>query len=169
MEALATYGVFADTECGPDLFCPHQPIQRWVIAVWLIRALGQDPTTTGTSRFDDINQRQWWTRHAEELADRQITLGCDTNPPRYCPDQSVTRAQMASFLVRAFNLPPTATAAGFTDTQGNTHTANIDALAAAGITLGCHTDPLQYCPNKAVTRAQMATFLNRARKHQPPT
>ena len=55
------------------------------------------------------------------------------------------------------------------DTQGNTHAADIDTLAAAGITIGCHTDPLQYCPNQAVTRAEMATLLNRALKHPPPT
>ena len=41
--ALAADGVFVDTECGPNLFCPNQPIQRWVMAVWLIRALDQDP------------------------------------------------------------------------------------------------------------------------------
>ena len=128
VQALAADGVFVDTGCGPELFCPDQPIQRWVMAVWLIRALGQEPTITGTSRFHDIDQGQWWIRYAEELAERQITLGCATDPPEYCPDQSVTRAQMASFLVRAFNLPPAETPAGFTDTEGNTHAANIDAL-----------------------------------------
>ena len=76
---------------------------------------------------------------------------------------------MASFLVRALQLPPTQTPAGFTDTQENTHTANIDTLAATGITVGCATNPLQYCPNQPVTRAQMATLLNRALKHPPPT
>ena len=166
---MATNGVFADTECGPDVFCPDEPIQRWVIAVWLIRALGQDPATVGESRFDDITRGQWWIRYAEQLADRQITLGCDTNPLRFCPEESVTRAQMASFLVRAFNLPPAGTPAEFTDTQGNTHQDSINALAAAGITEGCDTDPLRYCPNQAVTRAQLATFLNRALQHQPAT
>ena len=126
----------------------------------------------GDSRFADIAHGQWWIRYAEQLADRQITLGCAANPPRYCPDRSVTRAQMASFLVRALQLPPAPTPAGFTDTEGNTHQANIDALAAAGITLGCDTDPLRYCPDQPVTRAQMATFLHRALNHQsqrPPT
>ena len=46
--------------------------------------------------------------------------------------------------------------------MGDTHEANIDALAAAGVTKGCKTDPLRYCPDQAVTRAQMATFLVRA-------
>lgn len=163
--ALAGMGVFEDTECGDGLFCPGDPVERWVMAVWLIRVLGGEVTDTGTSRFADVDAAEWWSPHAEELADREITLGCRTGPPRYCPDRSVTRAAMASFFVRAFDLPD-APPAGFTDTSG-THAANIDALAAAGVTKGCKTDPLRFCPTKAVTRAQMATFLHRALLNQP--
>ena len=159
--ALAEMGVFEDTECGDGLFCPGDPVERWVMAVWLIRALGGEVTNTGTSRFADVDANEWWSPHAEELANREITSGCKTEPLRYCPTKSVTRAQMATFFVHAFDLPE-ASAAGFTDTAGNTHEANIDALAAAGVTSGCKTVPLSYCPTKAVTRAQMATFLYRA-------
>ncbi len=132
------------------------------MAVWLVRLLeAQQPATTGSSRFADITSGQWWIRYTEQLTDRGITAGCATDPLRYCPDQPVSRAQMATFLARALNLQP-ATAAGFADTVGNFHTAGIDALAAAGIAAGCATDPLRYCPGKAVTKAQMATFLARA-------
>ena len=165
IEALAAEGVFADTECGEGRFCPHEPMQRWVMAVWMIRLLSAEPPTVGTSRFDDVADGQWWIRYAELLADRGITVGCSTDPPQYCPERSVTRGQMATFLARALKLDP-ASPTGFTDTEGNTHAANIDALAAAGITVGCSADPLRYCPNQPVTRAQMATFLNRAL--QPP-
>ena len=68
---------------------------------------------------------------------------------------------MATFLKRAFELPA-APVAGFTDVSGGSHADNIDALAAAGITVGCRRDPLQYCPGSSVTRAQMASFLARA-------
>ena len=161
IEALAGQGVFAGTECGAGLFCPDDPIDRSVMAVWLIRVLGGEITAAGTSRFDDIDASEWWSPYAEELVDRNITTGCKTDPLRYCPDQSVTRAQMATFLVHAFDLD-TAPAAGFADTAGSPHETNIDALAAAGITTGCKTDPLRYCPDQSVTRAQMATFLHRA-------
>ena len=67
----------------------------------------------------------------------------------------------ATFLVRAFDLAA-AEPAGFADTAGNTHETNIDALAAARVTAGCKTDPLRYCPDRSVTRSQMATFLARA-------
>ena len=161
INALAEMGVFDGTECGDGEFCPGDPIERWVMAVWLIRVLGGDITTSGTSRFADVDASEWWSRHAEELAEREITGGCATGPLRYCPDRSVTRAQMASFLVRAYGLDA-AGPAGFTDTAGNRHEANIDALAAAAITSGCSTEPLRYCPGDSVTRAQMATFLHRA-------
>ena len=167
IEALAGERVFTDTECGEGLFCPREPLPRWVMAVWMIRLLDTaDPATVGRSRFADIGGGQWWIRYVEQLAEREITLGCDTD--RYCPDKSVTRAQMASFLVRALDLPA-GDPAGFADTEGSVHSANIDALAAAGITVGCDTDPLRYCPNQPVTRAQMATFLHRALKLEPPT
>ena len=161
IDALTDRGVFADTECGDGLFCPDDPIDRWVMAVWLIRVLGGEVTDTATSRFDDVDASDWWSTYAEELADRNITAGCETDPLRYCPDDSVTRAQMATFLVHAFDLE-SASPAGFVDTEGNTHEAGIDALAAAGITAGCETDPLRFCPDDSVTRAQMATFLHRA-------
>jgi len=73
----------------------------------------------------------------------------------------VTRAQMATFLTRAFGLEP-APSFGFVDVEGKTHTPSIDALAGAGVTVGCATGPPRYCPNESVTRAQMATFLVRA-------
>ncbi|WP_420613704.1 S-layer homology domain-containing protein [Candidatus Spongiisocius sp.] len=166
IEALAEMGVFTGTECEEG-FCPRDPVERWVMAVWLIRVLGSEVEATGTSRFADVDAALWWSPYAEELADREITKGCETDPLLlYCPEVTVTRAQMASFLERAFDLEP-AEPAGFGDvTEGSTHAADIDALAAAGITKGCETDPLLYCPSKPVTREEMATFLHRALRHQ---
>ena len=161
VEALEADGVFDGTECGDGLFCPGEPILRWVMAVWLVRVLGEEPAEAGSSRFADVDAGEWWAPYVEALADLGVTRGCDTDPLRFCPDESVTRAQMASFLVRAFALE-VAGSAGFVDTAGGTHEENIDALAAGGVTAGCDTDPLRYCPDKAVTRAQMATFLARA-------
>ena len=83
-------------------------------------------------------------------------------PPRFCPDAVVTRAQMASFLVRAFGIPAAAPA-GFADVgPGSVHAGAIDGLAATAITKGCDRDPLRYCPQELTTRAQMASFLARA-------
>ncbi|MBW3606061.1 MAG: S8 family serine peptidase [Actinobacteria bacterium] len=93
----------------------------------------------------------------EKIAAAGLTDGC--TPDRYCPDAPVTRAQMASFLDRALDLD--AGTATFADVSSdNTHAASIAAIAAAGISNGCA--PSKYCPAAPVTRAQMASFLDRA-------
>ena len=66
---------------------------------------------------------------------------------------------MASFLVRAYDLPATATDF-FVDDEGSMHEDDINRLTASGITGGCGTDT--YCPTSGVSRAQMASFLARA-------
>ena len=55
--------------------------------------------------FTDVPAAHLFARWIEQLAREGVTGGCATNPARYCPDSTVTRGQMAVFLVRAFNLP----------------------------------------------------------------
>ena len=160
VDALAERGVLAGTECGTDRICPAGEIERWVMAVWLVRALDESPARR-PARFADVDPDAWWAPYVEKLSQLRITLGCANGPARYCPHEPVTRSQMASFLVRAFDLEP-APYAAFDDTLGHTNEADISSLAAAGITAGCSTEPARYCPDEAVTRGQMATFLARA-------
>ena len=162
IDALDALGVFDGTECGQDMFCPGGEMKRWTAAVWLVRVLDEaEPPAVDASSFTDVDFERWWLAHVERLAELEVTKGCLTEPLRFCPDRSVTRSQMATFLARAFDLEATAPA-GFADTEGNAHAANIDALAAARITVGCQTDPLRYCPDRPVTRSQTATFLAQA-------
>ncbi|MGH8875641.1 MAG: S-layer homology domain-containing protein, partial [Acidimicrobiia bacterium] len=95
------------------------------------------------------------------LAGAGITKGCDDEGPLFCPESPVTRAQMASFLVRALGLPP-ASQDFFTDDGGSVHEADINALAQSGITKGCSSNGTLFCPGDRVTRGQMAAFLHRA-------
>jgi len=81
----------------------------------------------------------------------------------YCPTDSVTRGQMAAFLVRALHLTAVDTSIDFVDDNGSIFEADIVKLATAGITLGCNPpDNDEFCPNDPVTRGQMAAFLHRA-------
>jgi glucose/arabinose dehydrogenase/PKD repeat protein len=94
------------------------------------------------------------------LAEQGITKGC--NPPandRFCPDDFVSRGQMAAFLVRALNLPASSQDF-FADDEGSIFEGDINSLAAAGITRGC--DASRFCPDDFVSRGQMAAFLHRA-------
>ena len=66
---------------------------------------------------------------------------------------------MAAFLGRAFTLPASDVDA-FTDDEASVFEADIDALAASGITKGCTAT--EFCPDDPVARDQMASFLTRA-------
>ena len=162
LNALAAEGYLAGTECGEQKICPTTGLKRWELAVWLGRALtGTEPEPVTSSRFGDVDPAQWWSAHVERFADLGITVGCSKEPLNYCPDKTVNRAQMATFLTRAYKLfkaPP----AGFVDTETSSHFDNINALDSARVTTGCETEPYSYCPQKSVTRAQMATFIARA-------
>ncbi len=117
------------------------------------------------SGFVDVPPGHSFASDITWLADNEITVGC--NPPtndRFCPDSPVTREQMATFLVRAFELPASSDKP-FTDTASSVHEGDINALAATGITRGCNPpDNDRYCPTAVVTRDQMAAFLVRALK-----
>ena len=93
-----------------------------------------------------------------------ITKGC--NPPtndRYCPEDRVTRGQMAAFLVRALGLTDDGGGNRFTDDNGSAFEPDIANLAAAGITKGCNPPGnTRFCPDDRLTRGQMAAFLRRA-------
>ena len=91
------------------------------------------------------------------IADQGITLGCGSI--YFCPDDPVTREQMASFLSRALALPAP-TGDYFSDDSDSVHEDNINRLAEAGVTFGCA--PGIFCPGDIVTRDQMASFLVRA-------
>ncbi|MXY76329.1 MAG: hypothetical protein F4Y40_04500 [Acidimicrobiia bacterium] len=167
IDALRDKGILDGTECVPDLFCPRQPIKRWMMAVWLVRALdGADPDPVTESRFADAGADRWWTPYVERLAELEVTRGCDTAPARFCPYDRVTRGQMASFLKRAFDLPE-GLSSGFTDIAGSSHAEAIDAVAAPGITRGCLVFPSRYCPNANTSKGQMATLLARALNLDP--
>ena len=86
--------------------------------------------------------------HHRRMRRRQATV----------PNSTVTREQMASFLARALHLPA-ATQDFFSDDESSPHEADINRLAAAGITGGCATN--RFCPPRTSTRAQMASFLVR--------
>ena len=94
-----------------------------------------------------------------------ITLGCNESGTDFCPHDAITRAGVASFLARALDLEPRSTGP-FTDVSG-VHVGNINALAHAGITIGCNDAGTQFCPRHDVSRAQMASLLARGFELDP--
>ena len=99
----------------------------------------------------------------EWIAAEGITAGC--NPPyndAFCPGANLTRAQAATFVVRAMNLPSTSNDY-FSDDEGHVLENGINRVAEAGITVGCNPPANdRFCPNAEMTRAQFAAFMARA-------
>ncbi|PWB77589.1 MAG: hypothetical protein C3F07_01880 [Anaerolineales bacterium] len=119
--------------------------------------------------FADVPYDYWAQDFINRLYNAGVTGGCNTGPLIYCPEATVTRAQMAVFLLRgihgsAYNPPPVGSSTGFNDVStGYWAAAWIKQLAAEGVTGGCTASPPNYCPDGPVTRAQMAVFLLKAK------
>ncbi len=138
-----------------------------------LNAYGALLATPAASSFDDVSPSHWAWDRIETLYRAGITKGCAES--LYCPEDVVTRAQMAVFLERGrqgrgFEPPP---ASGLFGDVPTAHWAAawIEQLYADGITKGCSAAPLLYCPESPVTRAEMAVFLMRAVKgpaYSPP-
>ncbi len=114
--------------------------------------------------FADVPAADGFYSAIETLFHHGVTAGC--SGPNYCPSGSVTRAQMAVFLLkgklgRAY-LPPPATGTVFPDVPAGAFAAAwIEDLADSEIAAGCGGG--LYCPDSPVTRAQMAVFLLKAK------
>jgi hypothetical protein len=146
-------GIIGHCAGGPDFFCPNQAVTRGMMAAFLVRALDLPPATDDYFTDDD---GKTFEGSINRLAESRITFGC--TPTTFCPTQTVTRAQMASFLDRAYDFPATS-ADHFTDDESSSHEGAINRLAEAGITTGC--TPTKFCPSNPVTRGQIMAFLYR--------
>ena len=96
----------------------------------------------------------------EAIASEEITRGCNPAGDQFCPDDPVTRGQMAALLNRSLDLPAS-THDLFTDDDDSIFEEDIQAIAAAGITLGCSPAGDMFCPGDNVTRGEMAAFISR--------
>ena len=128
---------------------------RAQLASFLVRTFGL--TSSDVDWFDDDNG----SVHEDDinaLAAAGITTGCGDRS--YCPDSPVTRAEWASFLVRAmYPVDKVSETDPFFDDDGSVHEMAIGVLWDEGLTTGCGVGT--YCPADAVTRGQLAAFLYR--------
>lgn len=130
-------------------------------------ALTVQVSTGASGTFADVPPTHAAYAAIESLAFSGITNGCATNPLRFCPDLPVSRAEMAVFIERAkrgASFTSTATGAFFADVSATYWAGGfIEQLYTDGITTGCASNPLRYCPTIYITRGEMAPMLVRAR------
>jgi hypothetical protein len=165
IEAIAKVGITKGCNPSGDRYCPGRSVTRGEAAAMLVRAFHYPATSV--NRFTDDNGHTFES-DINRLAAAGITTGC--NPPkndRFCPDKSMTRGAMAAMLTRAFNYPASSTNR-FVDDNGHLFEADIQAIAAQGVTAGCNPPKNdRFCPNDVVRRDAMATFLTRALDLKP--
>jgi hypothetical protein len=150
--------------CSTDAYCPESAVTRGQMAVFLLKAkFGADhvpPPATGAV-FTDVPVSHPFASWIEELADMGITGGCGGG--NYCPAASVTREQMAVFLLKtdegAVYSPPPAVGLFGDVPPADIFAPWIEELYARQVTGGCQASPLLYCPDGQNTRGQMAVFL----------
>lgn len=160
--SLAADGVTGG--CGGGNYCPSSNVTRAQMAVFLLKGKYGPwylpPTATGTV-FGDVPSGSFAAAWIEELFHEGITGGCGGG--NYCPGSSVTRQQMAVFLLKSehgSSYVPPACAGIFGDVACPGTFANwIERLYAEQVTGGCSSNPLLYCPTANVTRGQMAVFI----------
>jgi len=162
IERLYLAGITGGCSANPMAYCPAAYVNRAQMAVFLLRGKygsAYTPPAASGAMFSDVPANYWAAAWIENLASEGITSGCGGG--KYCPENVVTRAQMAVFLLRGKHgtgyTPPAATGI-FGDVPSNHWAAAwIEQLSAEGITGGCGNG--NYCPESAVSRDQMAVFL----------
>jgi hypothetical protein len=163
--AVARNGVTAG--CGGGNYCGTSSVTRAQMAVFLLKAehgaTFVPPSCSGL--FADVAcPGGFAVDWIEQLANESITGGCGGG--NYCPNNAVRRDQMAVFLLKASQgsdyVPPPASGTIFADVgAGAFGAAWIEDLYTRGITGGCLTNPLRYCPNNTNNRQQMAVFITK--------
>jgi hypothetical protein len=166
IESLYNASITGGCGSSPLTYCPEDTVTRAQMAIFILRGIHGSaytpPPATGTV-FADVPLGSFAADWIEQLAIEGVTAGCGNG--NYCPDATITRAQMAIFLLRGEHgsayIPPAATGTIFSDVPLGSFAVDwIEQLATEGITSGCGGG--NYCPNSNVTRAEMAVFLVRA-------
>ena len=163
IERLHSAGVTSG--CGGSNYCPEDPVTRAEMAKFLLKGKhGKEyypPEVDKGTGFFDVSSNYWAAAWIKQLAVESITTGCGNG--NYCPNNYVTRAEMAKFILIAknhswYSPPDPGLSTGFTDVPINYWaSAWIKQLAAEFITSGCGGG--NYCPDAPVTRAEMAKLL----------
>ncbi len=157
-EAVA-WAVEKGVTTGTDAthFSPDESCTRAQMAVFLWRAAGS-PAVSGKNPFADVPADAYYANAVTWAVQQGITTGTDAT--HFSPEETCTRAQMATFLYRHAKTPAVTGNAPFADTPRDAY--YYDAVRWAvekGVTTG--TSDTTFSPDDDCTRAQIVTFLYR--------
>lgn len=164
--ALEAKGIIKGNPSGQ--FGPEGSMTRAEMAKLLVTGLGYEGEAELLSRYDsrfsDIPRSHWAKGYIESLAETAVTEGYPDN--RFGPDDTVTRAQMAVFLVRAAGLSSQARAARFNATHYRDDRTipewargSVSVALATGLMSGFEDQTFR--PQQPITRAEGGATLLR--------
>jgi hypothetical protein len=87
-----------------EVFLPATPTLDVSLGSVALRYTLQVSPAPAVASFGDVPPNHPFFPFIEALAASGITSGCQSSPPLYCPDQALTRGQMAVFLSKALGL-----------------------------------------------------------------
>ena len=159
---IAQLGITVGCATQPEArYCPDAHVTRAQMAAFLLRSIGQpNPQANGVNPFSDVPEDVWSTKYALRLAQ----MGVDTGENgEWRPNDPLTRLEMAQWLTQMFDhITPATSPQGLFGDVDSEHWAVVEGLYHVGVTKGCSAQPLLYCADQSVTRAQMASFIIRA-------
>ncbi len=166
IHALA--GIRVTFGCGFGNFCPDEQLLRKHMAAFIVRMMyGADyrpPTAVGVFVDVPIEDYSTLADYIEQLFNDGITAGCMVvgDDMYFCPDDLMSRAQMAVLMVKARGWDPVDPPTGiFNDVPVDHWAAGfVERLFLEGVTAGCGGG--NYCEADPVTRAQIAVFMVKA-------
>lgn len=196
IETMLHTGITAG--CNAIQYCPAQTVNRGSMAIFIAKGIaggganipvsGQvsgidyNCTAGGASVFSDVAPTAVYCKHVHYIAAQNVTAGCTAST--FCPDGTITRDAMASFIAKAivapnggnaipkqygpdpvtgfsYNCNSFGTNVHFSDVPyTNPFCKHIHYLWARGIVAG--VSPTTYAPTQTVTRDAMAKFLSNA-------
>jgi hypothetical protein len=178
IDEMLSKGITSGCEASPLEYCPSLNVTRGQMAVFIIRSVygSNSFSYSPTPYFNDATPALVGSffPYIQKMHELGISSGCTTIT--YCPDLTVTRGQMAVFIIRArygttfdFDYPSTPYFSDATTASVGSFFKYIQRMKMDNITSGCTTTT--YCPDLNVTRDQMAVFMIRGGFNQllPPT
>ncbi|SFQ36300.1 S-layer homology domain-containing protein [Salibacterium halotolerans] len=165
IQRLADEGIINGYPDGT--YGPGEDINRGQVAELLVNAFDLEVSQDAESSYDDLTDESYYTPYAEAVTEAGYITGREDGT-MFAAGMDLSREQMATILVRAFNLEPKEDASANVadlDEANASHQENIEILAQYDIT---STENNMFRPKETVNRAQFATFLDRALEVQEP-
>jgi hypothetical protein len=164
IQATSTYDIMIGFGGSPPAFGPSNTMLRRQAATSLTQLAGFDATPPATATFADVPTSDPQFGVIEAMWREGLTSGCSLigGVRKYCPDDPVTRGQIAVFLSRAFGITQTGGGQSFADVPtSHMYYSFIQALASSGLAEPCPGQPGNFCPDAAIARGDAAAMLSR--------